>query len=84
MGERRKRPSTRLLQAPIIVRPGTCEASRAFTSTAKEEIEIGLGMKLRHDLAGETGKAKKGWKGLGLLVERSGGNLKNKSMKSAA
>ena len=41
--------------------------SRAFTSTAKEEIEIGLGMKLRHDLEGGNGKAKRGWKGLGLV-----------------
>jgi P4 family phage/plasmid primase-like protien len=59
-------------------------ASRPFTSTAKEEIEIGLGMKLRHDLASENGKARRGWKGLG-LVERAGcGNLKKESMKSAA
>ncbi|MGO8927935.1 MAG: hypothetical protein ACLQU3_13745 [Limisphaerales bacterium] len=42
-------------------------SSRAFTSTAKEEIEIGLGMKLRHDLEGGNGKAKRGWKGLGLV-----------------
>jgi hypothetical protein len=41
--------------------------SRPFTSTAKEEIEIGLGMKLRHDLEGQNGKAKRGWKGLGLV-----------------
>ena len=41
--------------------------SRPFTSTAKEEIEIGLGMKLRHDLASQNGKARRGWKGVGLL-----------------
>jgi hypothetical protein len=45
-------------------------ASRPFTATAKEEIEIGLGMKLRHDLEGGNGKAKRGWKGMG-LVERA-------------
>ncbi len=38
-----------------------------LTSTAKEEIEIGLGMKLRHDLEGGNGKARRGWKGLGLV-----------------
>ena len=38
-----------------------------LTSTAKEEIEIGLRMHLRHDLEGGNGKAKMGWKGLGLV-----------------
>jgi hypothetical protein len=42
-------------------------ASRPFTSTAKEEIEIGLGRKLSHDLKGGNGKAKRGWKGVGIL-----------------
>jgi hypothetical protein len=42
-------------------------ASRPFTATAKEEIEIGLGLKLRHDLASENGKAKRGWRGLALV-----------------
>ncbi|MGO8929336.1 MAG: hypothetical protein ACLQU3_20920 [Limisphaerales bacterium] len=46
-------------------------ASRPFTATAKQEIEIGLGLKLRHDLEGGSGKAKRGWKGLA-LVERAG------------
>ncbi len=59
-------------------------ASRPFTSTAKEEIEIGLGMKLRHDLEGDHGKAKRGWKGLALVEWADCGNLKNESMKSAA
>ena len=59
-------------------------ASRPFTSTAKEEIEIGLGMKLRHDLASENGKAKRGWKGLGLAERTDCGNLKNESMQSGA
>ena len=42
-------------------------ASRPFTSTVKEEIEIAMGMKLRHDLDRTNGKAKRGWKGLGLV-----------------
>jgi phage/plasmid-associated DNA primase len=41
-------------------------ASRPFTGTAKEEIEIGLGLKPRHDLDGANGKAKRGWRGLAL------------------
>jgi P4 family phage/plasmid primase-like protien len=63
------------------VRPFAC---RPFTSTAKEEIEIGLGMKLRHDLASDDGKASRGWKGLGLAERTDCGNLKNESMKSGA
>ena len=59
-------------------------ASRPFTATAKEEIEIAMGMKLRHDLASDNGKAKRGWKGLGLVERANCGNLKNESMKSAA
>jgi phage/plasmid-associated DNA primase len=59
-------------------------ASRPFTATAKEEIEIGLGLKLRHDLASGNGKAKRGWKGLALVERADLGNLKNESCKSAA
>jgi P4 family phage/plasmid primase-like protien len=59
-------------------------ASRPFTATAKEEIEIAMGMKLRHDLASDSGKAKRGWKGLGLVERADRGNLKNESCKSAA
>jgi hypothetical protein len=53
-------------------------------STAKEEIEIGLGLKLRHDLGGGNGKARRGWKGLTLAERANRGNLQNESMKSAA
>ena len=42
-------------------------ASRPFTAAAKEEIEIGMGRKLSHDLKGGNGKAKRGWKGVGIL-----------------
>jgi phage/plasmid-associated DNA primase len=59
-------------------------ASRPFTATAKEEIEIAMGMKLRHDLASENGKSRRGWKGLTLVEWIDLGNLKNESMKSAA
>ncbi len=59
-------------------------ASRPFTATAKEEIEIGLGLKLRHDLASENGKARRGWRGLALAERADCGNLKNKSCGSGA
>lgn len=44
-------------------------ASRPFTATAKEEIEIGMGKKLSHDIRGGSGRAKRGWKGVGILDE---------------
>ena len=53
-------------------------ASRAFTSTAKEEIEIAMGMKLRHDLEGGNGKAKRGWKGLAILERTDTGTAPGK------
>ena len=59
-------------------------ASRAFTAAAKEEIEIGFGMKLRHDLDGTNGKAKRGWRGLALVEKADCGNLNNESMQSGA
>ena len=42
-------------------------ASRPFTLEAKAEIEIGLGLKYRHDLEGLNGKAMRGWKGLAFI-----------------
>ena len=59
-------------------------ASRPFTATAKEEIEIGLGMKLRHDLEGGNGKTRRGWKGLGLVERAVLEDDETASMKSAA
>jgi hypothetical protein len=59
-------------------------ASRPFTSTAKEEIEIGLGLEYRHDLASENGKARRGWKGLGLVERTDAENLENGSSESVA
>jgi hypothetical protein len=43
-----------------------------------------MGMKLRHDLEGGNGKAKRGWKGLGLVERTDCGNPKNESIKSGA
>jgi hypothetical protein len=57
-------------------------ASKAFTQTAKLEIEIGLGLKYRDDLEGANGKAMRGWRGLALVggAER----LENESCQSEA
>jgi hypothetical protein len=41
--------------------------SKQFSQIAKTEIETGLGLKLRHDLVGENGKAVRGWMGLALI-----------------
>jgi len=38
-------------------------ASQAFTQMAKEEIELKLGLRYRHDLGGEEG-SNRGWKGV--------------------
>jgi hypothetical protein len=56
-------------------------ASQAFHQIAREEIEINLGLKYRHDLAGEQG-ACRGWKGLGLIQRAETGKVENKSAKS--
>jgi len=58
-------------------------ASRPFTSTAKEEIEMGMGRKLSHDLKGGNGKAKRGWRGLALVEKANPPTVKNESCKSA-
>jgi hypothetical protein len=41
-------------------------ASRALTAMAKEEMKIGLGLKLRHDLDSGNGKAKRGGANVGM------------------
>lgn len=41
--------------------------SKPFSRIAKEEIEITGGLKLRHDLLGENGKTRRGWKGLAFV-----------------
>jgi phage/plasmid-associated DNA primase len=57
-------------------------ASRPFTATAKEVIKIGMGRKLSHDLKGGTGKAKRGWKGVGILEATVPAKLENGSLGS--
>jgi len=58
--------------------------SKPFSCIAKEEIEITWGLKLRHDLPGENGKPRRGWKGLGLVERAVVENVETASMKSAA
>jgi hypothetical protein len=53
--------------------------SKPFSRIAKAEIEITWGLKLRHDLPGENGKPRRGWKGLALVERADLGNLKNES-----
>jgi hypothetical protein len=52
--------------------------SKPFSRIAKEEIEITWGLTLRHDLPGDNGKPRMGWKGLG-LVER--GDLQKRKVR---
>ena len=54
-------------------------ASRSFALQAKEEIEIGLGLKYRHDLEGARGKAMRGWKGLAVVEGTVAENFENTS-----
>jgi P4 family phage/plasmid primase-like protien len=42
-----------------------------FMAAAKNEIEVVYGMRPRHDLVGENGKARRGWAGLALKVEKA-------------
>ena len=54
-------------------------SSKAFNKLAKEEIEVTIGLKYRHDLEGENGKAKRGWRGVGILERTVPGKLENRS-----
>jgi hypothetical protein len=56
--------------------------SKPFSRIAKEEIEITWGLKLRHDLPGDNGKPRRGWRGLALVEGASVQNPKNKSAPS--
>ena len=58
--------------------------SKPFSRIAKEKIEITWGLKLRHDLLGENGKPRRGWKGLALVEKADLGNLKNESCGSVS
>jgi hypothetical protein len=57
-------------------------ASKQFTQTAKAEIEIGLGLRYRHDLTTEQGGWMRRWKGLALVEAGGVGTVKNESCKS--
>ena len=41
--------------------------SKQFSQTARQEIERGLGLRLRHDMRAENGGVMRGWKGLALV-----------------
>ena len=56
-------------------------ATQAVHQVAREEIEINLGLKYRHDLAGKQG-ASRGWKGLGLFQRAESGKCGNRSAQS--
>ena len=58
-------------------------ASQAFTQIAKEEIELKLGLRYRHDLGGDQG-ANRGWKGVGLIEKTQAEKLENGSAESEA
>lgn len=67
-----------------IISNGLAKMYCTLTLTTEEEIEIGLGLEYRHDLASENGKAKRGWKGLGLVSRDHEENPGNESLNSAA
>jgi hypothetical protein len=56
--------------------------SRDFGQTAKSAIEMGIGLKYRHDLASETGGVMSGWKGLAWVEVGDSGNVENTSKES--
>jgi P4 family phage/plasmid primase-like protien len=49
-------------------------ASQAFTQMVRDEIEVSLGLKYRHDLVDGCSKCMRGWKGLEIIAS---GNSKN-------
>jgi hypothetical protein len=55
--------------------------TREFMQIAKQEIEVGFGVNPRHDLLGENGKARRGWSGLGVVIEKLNlGNIEKLSV----
>ena len=58
-------------------------ASQAFSRIAQDQIELGHGVKYRHDLLSEDRKARREWKGLKLLDRDDGGQMALLSRKSA-
>jgi hypothetical protein len=47
-------------------------ASKQFSQTVKAEIEMAFGLKYRHDLVGENGRAMRGWRGLDVVEAGEG------------
>jgi putative DNA primase/helicase len=58
--------------------------SKKFSRIAKEEVEIGFGLKCRHDLPNENGKFRRGWKGIALVDMANVKKVENASSGSVA
>jgi phage/plasmid-associated DNA primase len=59
-------------------------AAKEFMKAAKEEIETGFGIRPRHDLVRDNGKAGRGWSGLAVVMKKGAAeNLENQSVLSA-
>jgi putative DNA primase/helicase len=56
--------------------------SRQFTQNVRNELEIIMGLKYRHDLKNENGGVMRGWKGLAPVVISEVENAKNASVES--
>ncbi len=54
----------------LALRPVT---GKEFMQMAKAEIETTFGLRLRHDLVRDNGKAGRGWSGLAVVMERGTG-----------
>jgi hypothetical protein len=46
--------------------------AKEFMQMAKAEIETGFGLRPRHDLVGKNRRARRGWSGLTVLMQRTG------------
>jgi len=57
-------------------------ASKQFHKIVKSEVEIRFGLRYRHDLVAENGKAMRGWKNLALVESGEIENAKNASVES--
>ena len=57
--------------------------SKQFSQTSRHEIEMGLGLRLRHDLETEGGGCMRGWRGLGLVEALEVQEVEKASQRSA-
>jgi len=55
-------------------------ASKEFRQIVKTEVEIVMGLKYRRDLIGESGKAMRGWKHLGVAVKDQNTDARTESV----